>query len=110
MHSNQLSLLASSDSLDFQRPGPARASAGDSRECRPRGTASRAQCYKLMVGTACRVLELQIIILALLENFEFSLPPQNEKTKIYRKPSHFMLPMAKGEKGAWMGLVIKSLD
>jgi len=63
-----------------------------------------------MVGTVCRVLEMQIIILALLENFEFSLPPQNEKTKIYRKPSFLMLPVAKGEKGYWMGLLIKPLN
>ena len=47
------------------------------------------------------------MILALLENFEFSLPPQNEKTTIYRKPCHIMVPMAKGEKGVWMGLHIK---
>ncbi len=87
-----------------------RASAGDSRECRPRSTASHAQCYKLTVGTVFRVLEMQIIILALLENFEFSLPLQNEKTKIYRKPSHLMLPVAKGEKGYWMGLFIKPLN
>ncbi|KAF8266042.1 cytochrome P450 [Lactarius quietus] len=53
------------------------------------------------------VFEMQVIILALLENFEFSLPPQNEKTKIYRKPCFLMMPMAKGEKGAWMGLLIK---
>jgi hypothetical protein len=50
---------------------------------------------------------MQIIILSLLENFEFSLPPQTEKTKIYRKPCQIMLPMAKGEKGVWMGLHIK---
>jgi len=53
---------------------------------------------------------MQIITLALLENFEFSLPPQNEKTKIYRKPSQVMLPVAKGEKGYWMGLFIKPLN
>jgi hypothetical protein len=52
---------------------------------------------------------MQIIILALLENFEFSLPPQTEKTKIYRKPSQIMLPMAVGEEGVWMGLLIKAL-
>ncbi|KAF8260788.1 cytochrome P450 [Lactarius quietus] len=55
------------------------------------------------------VLEMQVMIVALLENFEVSLPPQNEKTKIYRKPSQIMIPMAKGEKGAWMGLLIKPL-
>jgi len=56
------------------------------------------------------VFEMQVIILALLENFEFSLPPQNEKTKIYRKPCHLMMPMAKGENGVWMGLVIKPVN
>ncbi|KAI9430949.1 cytochrome P450 [Lactarius psammicola] len=61
------------------------------------------------IGWRFSVLEMQIIILTLLENFEFSLPPQNEKTKIYRKPSHIMLPMAKGQKGYWMGLLIKPL-
>ena len=63
-----------------------------------------------MIDMGCRVLEMQVIILALLENFELSLPLQTEKTKIYRKPSHFMLPMAKGEKGVWMGLHIKLLN
>ena len=53
---------------------------------------------------------MQVIAVALLENFEFSLPPQNEKTRIYRKPSGLMIPMAEGELGAWMGLVIKSVD
>ncbi|KAF8258386.1 cytochrome P450 [Lactarius quietus] len=53
------------------------------------------------------VLEIQVILLALLENFEFSLPPQNEKTKVYRRPCHLMVPMAEGEKGVWMGLLIK---
>jgi len=59
------------------------------------------------IGWQFSVLEMQVIILALLEKFEFSLPPQNEKTKIYRKPCHLMMPMAKGEKGVWMGLLIK---
>ncbi|KAH8998334.1 cytochrome P450 [Lactarius hatsudake] len=56
------------------------------------------------------VLEMQIIILALVENFEFSLPPQSEKTKIYRRPSHVMFPMREGQKGTWMGLHIKPLN
>jgi len=63
-----------------------------------------------MIDAACSVLEMQIIILSLLENFEFSLPPQSQKTKIYRKPTHAMLPMAEGEKGSWMGLHIKPLN
>ncbi|KAF8259596.1 cytochrome P450 [Lactarius quietus] len=54
------------------------------------------------------VLEMQVIILTLLENFEFSLPPQNEKTRIYRKPSHIMLPVA--QEGVWMGLHIKPVN
>jgi hypothetical protein len=57
-----------------------------------------------------RVIEMQIIAVALLENFEFSLPPQNEKTRIYRKPSRPMTPMIEGNPGAWMGLVIKSVE
>jgi len=52
---------------------------------------------------------MQIFAVALLENFEFSLP-QNEKTRIYCKPSSLMTPMAKGSPGGWMGLVIKSVD
>ena len=62
-----------------------------------------------MIDVVCSVLEMQVIILTLLENFEFSLPPQNEKTKIYRKPSQLMLPLAEGWEGVWMGLVIKPL-
>ena len=50
---------------------------------------------------------MQAIILALLEKFEISLPPQSEKTKVYRKPGYVMLPMAQGGKGIWMGLLIK---
>jgi hypothetical protein len=57
-----------------------------------------------------RVIEMQIIAVALLENFEFSLPPQNEKTRIYRRARGLMIPMVKGNPGAWMGLVIKSID
>ncbi|KAI0306242.1 cytochrome P450 [Multifurca ochricompacta] len=62
------------------------------------------------IGWRFSVLEMQILITTLLENFEFSLPPQNEKTKIYRKPSHVMMPMADGEKGAWMGLRVKPIN
>jgi hypothetical protein len=53
---------------------------------------------------------MQVIATALIENFEFSLPPQNEKTRIYRKPVGIMIPMAEAELGAWMGLVVKSVD
>ena len=57
-----------------------------------------------------RVLEMQLIAVTLLENFEFSLPTQTEKTRIHRKPTGLMTPMAEGELGAWMGLVVKSVD
>ncbi|KAH9066246.1 cytochrome P450 [Lactarius vividus] len=62
------------------------------------------------IGWQFAVFEMQIIILALLENFEFSLPPQTEKTKIYRRPSHVMLPLTEGQKGPWMSLRIKPLN
>jgi len=62
------------------------------------------------IGWRFSVLEMQIIILALLENFEFSLPPQNEKTKIHRRPCRMMLPQADGAKGVWMGLLIKPVN
>ncbi|KAI0263461.1 cytochrome P450 [Gloeopeniophorella convolvens] len=61
------------------------------------------------LGWRFSVLEMQVIIVSLLENFEVSLPEQNEKTHIYRKPSHVMLPMADGYKGAWMGLHVTPL-
>lgn len=69
-----------------------------------------ALCHRSLVDLVCSVLEMQVIILALLENFEFSLPPQNKKTKIHRKPGYIMLPMAEGEKGIWMGLHIKPVN
>jgi len=55
------------------------------------------------------VLELLVLATTLLEHFEFSLPPQSEKTRIYRKPSAIMSPMTEGQAGAWMGLAIKAL-
>jgi hypothetical protein len=57
-----------------------------------------------------RLLEMQVIAVALIENFEFSLPPQNDQTRIYRKPTGLMVPMAEAGQGAWMGLVVKSVD
>jgi hypothetical protein len=53
---------------------------------------------------------MQVIATTLIENFEFSLPPQNEKNRIYRKPTGLMMPMAEAGLGAWMGLVVKSVD
>ncbi|KAH9066220.1 cytochrome P450 [Lactarius vividus] len=62
------------------------------------------------IGWRFAILEMQTIIVTLLENFELSLPLQTEKTRIYRKPSGLMKPMAEGQRGAWMGLVVKSLE
>lgn len=53
---------------------------------------------------------MQVIATTLLENFKISLPTQNEKTRVYRKPSGLMSPMIEGVRGAWMGLVITSVD
>jgi hypothetical protein len=50
-----------------------------------------------------------ILIMTLLENFEFSIPPEHEKKRIYHKPSTVMLPMTENEPGDWMGLVVKAL-
>jgi len=55
------------------------------------------------------VLELLSFITILLENFEFSIPSQDEKTRIYRKPSSIMYPMMENQPGAWMGLAVKAL-
>ncbi|KAH9066230.1 cytochrome P450 [Lactarius vividus] len=63
------------------------------------------------IGWRFAVFEMQTIIVALLENFEFSLPPQTKKTRIYRKPAGgLMTPMVEGGLGPWMGLVVKSLE
>ncbi|KAI9449724.1 cytochrome P450, partial [Lactarius psammicola] len=57
------------------------------------------------------ILEMWTIIVTLIENFEFSVPPQIETTRIYRKPiGTMMAPMVEGRPGAWMGLVLKSLE
>jgi hypothetical protein len=53
---------------------------------------------------------MQVIATALIENFEFSLPPQNEKTRIYRKPGGLTIPMTEGGHGLWMGLIVKPID
>ena len=53
---------------------------------------------------------MQILMITLIENFEISLPPQTEKTRIYRKSMGLMVPMAEGRPGPWMGLVVKSLE
>jgi hypothetical protein len=54
-------------------------------------------------------MEIQVLATTLLENFAFSLPPQSEKTRIYRKPGGMMIPMVEGKQGIWMGLIVKAL-
>jgi len=60
------------------------------------------------IGWQFVTLQMQIIIITLIENFELSLPPQTDKTRVYRKPIGMMVPMTEGRKGPWMGLVVKS--
>ncbi|KAI0306243.1 hypothetical protein B0F90DRAFT_1923113 [Multifurca ochricompacta] len=95
--------------------GPAYASVGDFRRVSfrpPLSHATRSTQYVMftIVGNVHRVLETQILITTFLKSFEFSLPPQNEKTKIHRKLSLVMMLMADGENGAWMGLLIKPIS
>jgi hypothetical protein len=64
-----------------------------------------------MFPTFKSVLEMLVIVATLVKHFEFSLPADDgEKTRIHRKPSVIMMPMAEGQLGAWMGLVIKPID
>lgn len=61
------------------------------------------------IGWRFAILEIQVITTMLLENFAFSLPPQSEKTRIYRRPGGIMIPMVESEQGSWMGLIVKAL-
>ena len=52
-----------------------------------------------------------VIITTVVKHFELSLPSRGGKeVQIYRKPSVMMMPMAEGQIGAWMGLVLKALN
>ena len=46
---------------------------------------------------------------ALLENFEFSIPIGSEYKKIYRRPVGLMAPMSDDPVSVWMGLKVKSV-
>jgi len=52
---------------------------------------------------------MQCCVTALLENFEFSLPPDADKTKLYRKPAAVMVPMIDDHSSTWMGLKVTSV-
>ncbi|KAH9968439.1 cytochrome P450 [Lactifluus volemus] len=60
------------------------------------------------VGWRFAVLEMLVIIATVLRHFEISLPLA--EIVVRRKPSIIMMPMAEGQIGAWMGLVIKPLN
>jgi hypothetical protein len=54
-------------------------------------------------GSVLRIIEMQVIAAILLENFEFSLPPQTPGTHITRKPLVLKVPMVEGRQYPWMG-------
>ncbi|KAJ6524397.1 cytochrome P450 [Mycena vulgaris] len=82
----------------------------DAEEWNPERFLNIDKARQTSVGVyANLVIEMQAIASTLIENFEFGLPPQTEKTKIHRKPSGIMAPMVDGYPGFWMGLKVKSL-
>jgi hypothetical protein len=60
--------------------------------------------------SAFSIIEMQVLAATLLENFEFSLPPQTPETHITRKPLVLMVPMVEGGQYPWMGLKVSCLD
>ncbi|KAI0269015.1 cytochrome P450 [Russula aff. rugulosa BPL654] len=62
------------------------------------------------LGWRFAIIEMLAIAAILLENFEFSLPPQTPETRITRKPLVLMVPMAKSHMYPWMGLKVRCLD
>ncbi|KAH8995128.1 cytochrome P450 [Lactarius hatsudake] len=65
------------------------------------------------IGWRFAVFEMLVIVTTLVKHFEFSLPPEREGEKtprICRKPTVLMMPMAEGQVGPWMGLVVKPLN
>ncbi|KAI0253590.1 cytochrome P450 [Lactifluus subvellereus] len=62
------------------------------------------------LGWRFAIIEMQAIAATLLENFEFSLPPQTQETCITRRPLVLMVPMVEGQMYPWMGLKVRCLD
>ena len=56
------------------------------------------------------MIEMQAVLVALIEKFEFSLP--STKTEILRMPVTLMSPMVKGklDEGVMMPLLVRSLE
>jgi len=50
---------------------------------------------------------MQAIAITLLENFEFTLPPDPKERVISRKPATVMSPTNDGYPGAWLGLAMR---
>jgi len=63
------------------------------------------------IGWRFSLIEMQAILVALIENFEFSLPPKEQETEILRMPIGLMSPMVKGRmhEGILMPLTVRSL-
>ena len=66
-------------------------------------------CAELCIRWRFSLIELQAILVGLIENFEFSLPP--EKLEILRMPIGVMSPMVKGrlEEGVMMPLTVRPI-
>ena len=66
-----------------------------------------------MIATRWRfaLIEMQATIVALVEQFEFSVPSKEHNIEIVRKPLGFMTPMVKDRlhEGALMPLMVKVL-
>lgn len=64
----------------------------------------------ITLNSAFSMMEMQAIAATLLENFDFSLPPQTSETHIIRKPLVLMVPMVESRMYPWMGLKVRCLD
>jgi len=62
------------------------------------------------IGWRFSVIEMQAIAITLLENFEFSLPPDPKDRAILRKPATVMSPMNDNHIGSWLGLSIRIIE
>ncbi|KAI0032300.1 cytochrome P450 [Vararia minispora EC-137] len=56
------------------------------------------------------VIEMQTIAIALLENFQFTVPPEPKDRVILRKPATVMSPMNEHHQGSWLGLSMRIIE
>lgn len=75
------------------------------------GAPSIGQSLILYFRWRFSLIEMQAIIVALIENFEFSLPPKEQRVEIVRKPIGLMSPMVKDryDEGVLMPLAVKAI-